>query len=826
MKHIKAYIHYLMLTLLSIWGGCQDEPLVPPESATGNDVSFVLRIPAPDIPVTRTMDGAKEHAVEEVAVLVFQVNGSNQTFAYYKEGTHLEMSSGSPYTAEFRAQLTEGNNYNIAIIANPGATLKSTLSALSAGTTKAAVLEALKYSGTAGQPWPADGSGTSGTDYLPIPMYGETGTITITSGTTISGITLTRMLARIDVSVDLGSSPENTFRLTNIYVCNYNTVGYVAPGTTIPNIPANPGKQTGQAAALNYTVSGATAAAASYNGEIYTFETAAADESTTLSFYNSICLVLRGSFNGEDTYYRVNFTYDGDPSGSGGTKGNFMPLIRNYKYEVKVTEVKRVGYKSLNEAIQSFGTESNDRLKYQTISYDLGNITDMVFDGQYLLGTDVRNRKLMVGPSGISAKTFTVYTDYPQGYSVEKVYDVKTNATPDWLTYTSPGGTGTKQIELNADPTDTSREAQMVLRAGRLRDTVTISQKMASNCYILLPGEEVEIPVYAAYEVWRDHPHIINNIDLSNVTPTAKLLWKDVKGNIIENQTQLEVLGSGSDSSIRVKAGTVPGNAVVAMYTDNETIIRWSWHIWVVDPADPPKAVGGSGPNNLPWLDRNLGAPDSGPDGGYGLLYQWGRKDPFVGGTALSPGTLKSMYSADDATYPNLEQVRDLSNMLAYSIHHPSTFIRPNIINEHWINSSTVHTDNIYLWVNNSGAATAFDPCPEGYRIPVRIDELGFLTSPWLDATVNSSWLTGVYLPDHGGYYINTNYRHPNTPLKIYTTQTGIVWSGSVRNNNIYVLGTNFIPSLPAPEVRWGNTSFNLIPSIAAGVRCQKQIEK
>lgn len=33
-------------------------------------------------------------------------------------------------------------------------------------------------------------------------------------------------------------------------------------------------------------------------------------------------------------------------------------------------------------------------------------------------------------------------------------------------------------------------------------------------------------------------------------------------------------------------------------------------------------------------MDRNLGATDTKGQESYGLLYQWGRKDPFIGGKA------------------------------------------------------------------------------------------------------------------------------------------------------------------------------------------------
>ncbi len=60
--------------------------------------------------------------------------------------------------------------------------------------------------------------------------------------------------------------------------------------------------------------------------------------------------------------------------------------------------------------------------------------------------------------------------------------------------------------------------------------------------------------------------------------------------------------------------------------------VAWSWHIWRTDaPAEKEAAAG------CTILDRNLGATSVTPGdvSSYGLYYQWGRKDPFVGAKEL-----------------------------------------------------------------------------------------------------------------------------------------------------------------------------------------------
>ena len=83
------------------------------------------------------------------------------------------------------------------------------------------------------------------------------------------------------------------------------------------------------------------------------------------------------------------------------------------------------------------------------------------------------------------------------------------------------------------------------------------------------------------------------------------------------------------------------GSAVIAAYSDadcSEGNVLWSWHIWLTDV--PEEHIYNNNAGTL--MDRNLGAITA--SGGYSssvfsLLYQWGRKDPFVGAIYLNNGT-------------------------------------------------------------------------------------------------------------------------------------------------------------------------------------------
>ena len=75
------------------------------------------------------------------------------------------------------------------------------------------------------------------------------------------------------------------------------------------------------------------------------------------------------------------------------------------------------------------------------------------------------------------------------------------------------------------------------------------------------------------------------------------------------------------------------GNALLGAF-DAAGNLLWSWHLWCAefDPADEQVELGGE-----VMMKRNLGAGvvsgTSEEDilASYGVYYQWGRKDPFVG---------------------------------------------------------------------------------------------------------------------------------------------------------------------------------------------------
>lgn len=154
-----------------------------------------------------------------------------------------------------------------------------------------------------------------------------------------------------------------------------------------------------------------------------------------------------------------------------------------------------------------------------------------------------------------------------------------------------------------------------------------------------------------------------------------------------------------------------PGNAVVAA-VDADGAVLWSWHIWVPATAVETSSFGGVYSTDI--MDRNLGALVAATFGeqvtaeSYGLTYQWGRKDPFPGPSAVGdsdPATVAGV-QIEEAT-PHGEAVALIS--LEQSIANPT--LMGHSPSGDWID----YFDN-NLWTDDY--KTIYDPCPAGYRVP------------------------------------------------------------------------------------------------------------
>ena len=182
---------------------------------------------------------------------------------------------------------------------------------------------------------------------------------------------------------------------------------------------------------------------------------------------------------------------------------------------------------------------------------------------------------------------------------------------------------------------------------------------------------------------------------------SAELLWAD---------NHKLINGCGYDAStgmLKFLTSGDEGNAVIAA-KDSEGNILWSWHIWMTD--QPEEQIYNNNAGTL--MDRNLGATSATPGdvGALGLLYQWGRKDPFLGAVSIDSSTQRE----STITWPSPVSSDATNGTIGYSVLNPTVFIKYNGSNYDWYYTGDSSTDDS-RW---QSAKTIYDPCPSGWRVP------------------------------------------------------------------------------------------------------------
>lgn len=199
----------------------------------------------------------------------------------------------------------------------------------------------------------------------------------------------------------------------------------------------------------------------------------------------------------------------------------------------------------------------------------------------------------------------------------------------------------------------------------------------------------------------------------SSLSPASvEILW----------QTDSSVVANAwiSDGLIAVKV-VDHGNAVVAA-KDSAGKIIWSWHIWF--PETEIYSLKSS--TGYSVMNVNLGATAESDyhtttAGSYGLLYQWGRKDPFPSAAEL--GSNDYVIYDTDSSYVYLSTLSGSS--IDDAISNPMAVLLDTGSGD-WLSSS-----NDYLWGNaegnetdgdgyfsvNLGVKTIYDPCPVGWKV-------------------------------------------------------------------------------------------------------------
>ena len=237
-----------------------------------------------------------------------------------------------------------------------------------------------------------------------------------------------------------------------------------------------------------------------------------------------------------------------------------------------------------------------------------------------------------------------------------------------------------------------------------------------SNCYVISQPNVK----------YRFNASVKGNSSESIPTADVKILWAEDDEDISYLNFESDgyasfYLARAKDENGNELTTANRGNMVLAAYDKAGTIL-WSWHLWLVADKDPLAGVELS--NGETIMNFNLGAWDN-PNGstvaadiwrGYGLYYQWGRKDPFLRPEYYdcAQNLDETVYNQEqDYVYVTVKESTSKTGTIDYSVKHPMTFLSSNEDNQgDWLYKN--HRNDLWSATEKS----IYDPCPHGWRVP------------------------------------------------------------------------------------------------------------
>ena len=241
-----------------------------------------------------------------------------------------------------------------------------------------------------------------------------------------------------------------------------------------------------------------------------------------------------------------------------------------------------------------------------------------------------------------------------------------------------------------------------------------LSAEGTANCYLVKAAGNYKFKA------------VMGNSDatVGNVKKT-EVLWESFGTDVMPNVGDLVASVGYKNGYVYFSTPEVFGNGNASIAVRNsKDVILWSWHIWCSEEGWNDHVYAN---NAGTMMDRNLGATSATPGdiGAFGLLYQWGRKDPFMGSCAKS-GT---SFVASTGNW----SVASSSNKRDFAEENPMTFATG------WYGGSVLGEG----WHTSESEKGLHDPCPVGYRVPDGGAE-GFWATAYV-ATSGGGSDTGMY---------------------------------------------------------------------------------
>lgn len=307
----------------------------------------------------------------------------------------------------------------------------------------------------------------------------------------------------------------------------------------------------------------------------------------------------------------------------------------------------------------------------------------------------------------------------------------------------------------------------------------------------------------------------------------AEVIWQDQDKRMINfcdatgrfTQDNTTYSGVGVSSFYFRPVDGAEGNVLIGVRKQGspEREYLWSWHLWITDYNPNAHttswrdniysyAVDGGAVhhytggiwdtyyNNMYIMDRNLGAKSAERADGeaaIGLFYQFGRKDPFP--------TQKQLYDINgnpvSSSGGGIETVPG-STFFYIAVQRPYAFYNASTGDWAVENPYATHLWNNPSWyyddLEDPRVKSFFDPCPEGWKIPLidtwdgfrgnqeKLNVVGF-PNAYMYNTPTAGWdfyMGGFHLGETAFYHTTSQYRG----AYVNDNTLGYYWSSTVAN--------------------------------------------
>lgn len=781
------YWNSLLLCALLLLTGCLSDGDIVPDDSNKVVLELTLCSSANPTGTTRALTTLQEENISDMKILAFDENGKllavhdNIGTLNYDNQTDI-----SKVTIKMKPEAWLGKNVTFMLLGNMtgNASLPNDLTV--GTTTYQEVLTALKY--TVNTNWPTDNS-------RHFPMYG-TYTTTLNQSQLSGTVWMLRALARVQFyvyngvgkTVTEGTEDVSLFDMTSIHVFYPRTEGYFCPGTDYSNTDAstysihtlNTFGQKNIDNPLNYTLATDGTEKWKYERSIYIPEAV-----NTSDTQQRVILVVGGFSKGATTpsYYRVEFEND--------KTHNHIDILRNYTYDFNITGVNGPGKPTPEDALVDGIQLTVQVREWNEVEVAMGDVSPYKLEvSESLVAVNNKAQEYIID----------VETTYKDGWVYDTSskegdwYTVTADPTTGKLTLTITANGGNigrfgcftihagdivKQINVTQTPQQTSNcyiqnepglkslQADVMGNGtyGTEIEGTNLVTSMTSLTGATYDDNGVSKPIYnsdgtidknaikGARIIWQSRPGLITSVGDAN--PDSVVNYKGIlKYTVGEPVTRSSISGDWVSQGYAFdKDGKeLGGNAVIGIFTkdgsadDDWGDCIWSWHIWVVwdwdNEATDQHFLTNGVKSGFFMQDRNLGAMRNERHDPYsfGLLYEWGRKDPMRSTSSFAtPYVFSPTYGLDNesnsTTWHTWSGGTAFTNILT-SVQNPMNFsdlwgggesangaLWGNPAGNTIISGSATSTDATKAPYNGTqvwyeGKKSIYDPCPLGYRVP------------------------------------------------------------------------------------------------------------